>query len=118
MTDSLSTIFSALSDPTRRAILARLATGEMSVRELGEPFSITPPSLSKHLKVLERAGLVTRSREAQKRPCRLATAPLRQVDKWMEQYRSSWEHSMNRLDQFLSQSETKGGKKRVVRKKR
>ena len=118
MTDSLSAIFSALSDPTRRAILARLATGEMSVSELAEPFSITAPSLSKHLKVLERAGLVTRRRDAQKRPCRLATAPLRQVDKWMEQYRSSWEHSMNRLDQFLAQSETKGGKERVVRKKR
>ena len=105
--DELSATFAALSDPTRRAILARLSQGELSVKELSEPFSIAPPSMTKHLKVLERAGLISRSRDAQKRPCRLESAPLRDVDKWLDQYRRSWEHSMNRLDEYLGQLEAK-----------
>ena len=116
--DPLSSTFSALSDPTRRAILARLLQGELSVKELSEPFSIAPPSMTKHLKVLERAGLISRSRDAQKRPCRLQSAPLREVDKWLEQYRRSWEHSMKRLDDYLGQLEAEGGQKHARRKKR
>ena len=114
----LSATFAALSDPTRRAILARLSQGELSVKELSEPFSIAPPSMTKHLKVLERAGLISRSRDAQRRPCRLESAPLREVDKWLDQYRRSWEHSMNRLDEYLGQLEAKGGRKHARRKKR
>ena len=95
MPDHLSTTFAALSDPTRRAILARLALGETSVKELAEPFSITAPSITKHLKVLERAGLITRSRDAQWRPCRLEAAPLREVSDWVKNYRRFWERSMN-----------------------
>ena len=116
--DPLSSTFSALSDPTRRAILARLSQGELSVKELSEPFSLAPPSVTKHLKVLERAGLITRSREAQKRPCRLESAPLREVDKWLDRYRRSWEHSMNRLDDYLGELEAKGERKHARRKKR
>jgi len=107
MSDSLSTTFAALSDPTRRAILARLALGEMSVKELAEPFSISAPSITKHLKVLERADLITRSRNAQWRPCRLEAAPLRDVSDWVENYRQYWEQSMNRLDDYLSTLERK-----------
>lgn len=102
MSDQLSSTFAALADPTRRAILARLALGETSVKELAEPFPISPPSITKHLKVLERAGLITRSRDAQWRPCRLEAAPLREVSKWIENYRQFWEHSMHRLDDYLS----------------
>src|SRR5579875_3612628 len=102
MSDRLSTTLSALSDPTRRAILARLALGETSVKELAEPFAITAPSITKHLKVLERAGLITRSRDAQWRPCRLEAAPLHEVSKWIESYRQFWQHSMKRLDSYLS----------------
>jgi DNA-binding transcriptional ArsR family regulator len=107
MTDSLSATFAALSDPTRRAILARLALGEASVKELAQPFSITPPSITKHLKVLERAGLIHRSRDAQWRPCKLEAAPLKDVAEWVERYRSSWEHSLKRLDNYLSTLETR-----------
>lgn len=102
MADPLSTTFSALSDPTRRAILARLTLGETSVKELAEPFSLSAPSITKHLKVLERAGLILRSREAQRRPCRLQAARLKEVSEWLEQYRQFWTQGMNRLDDYLS----------------
>ena len=101
--DRLSATFAALADPTRRAILARLATGESSVKELAEPFAITAPAVTKHLKVLERAGLITRSRSAQWRPCRLAAAPLRDVADWVEQYHQFWDDSFDRLDDYLKQ---------------
>jgi len=107
MPDHLSTTFAALSDPTRRAILARLALGETSVKELSEPFAITAPSITKHLKVLERAGLITRSRDAQWRPCRLQAAPLRQVSEWVEEYRRFWEEKFTSLDRYLSGLQTK-----------
>ena len=99
--DPLSQAFAALADPTRRAILARLSTGEATVNELAVPFDMTQPSISKHLKVLERAGLISRGRAAQTRPCRLEAAPLRQVANWLELYRSTWEASFDRLDTFL-----------------
>lgn len=107
MPDPLNTIFAALSDPTRRAILARLALGETSVKELAEPFSISAPSITKHLKVLERAGLITRSRDAQWRPCRLEAAPLRSVSEWVEDYRRFWEQKFASLDNFLSDLQKK-----------
>src|SRR5882762_1043951 len=113
MPDHLSTTFAALADPTRRAILARLALGETSVKELAEPFSISPPAITKHLKVLERAGLIVRSREAQWRPCKLKAAPLKDVAEWVEQYRSYWEQSFNRLDDYLAELEKKEMKKHV-----
>jgi len=97
----LSTTFAALSDPTRRAILARLASGEASVQELAEPFDISLPAVSKHLKVLARAGLITRGREAQWRPCRLEAGPLGEVADWVEHYRRFWEQSFDRLDDYL-----------------
>jgi DNA-binding transcriptional ArsR family regulator len=100
-TDELNLAFAALADPTRRAIIARLATGEATVNELAEPFDITQPSISKHLKVLERAGLISRGRIAQTRPCRLELAPLQQIAGWVEMYRSLWEGSFDRLDAFL-----------------
>ena len=99
--DSLSTTLAALADPTRRAILARLALGEASVTELAEPFAMSLPAVSKHLKVLERAGLVARSRSAQWRPCRLDAGPLRDVAGWLEGYRLFWEASLDRLDDYL-----------------
>jgi DNA-binding transcriptional ArsR family regulator len=99
--DRLSETFAALADPTRRAILARLALGETSVTELAEPFAMSLPAVSKHLKVLERAGLVVRGREAQWRPCRLDPTPLKDVDGWIEQYRKFWEQSFDRLDDYL-----------------
>lgn len=114
---SLDSTFSALSDPTRRAILARLALGETSVKELAHPFSISAPSITKHLKVLERAGLISRSRDANWRPCRLEAAPLREVAEWVDQYRSFWEQSLGRLDDYLSQLEPKQGKKHVGKNK-
>ena len=98
---SLSATFAALSCPTRRAILARLATGEVSVKELAEPFEMSLPAVSKHLKVLERAGLIARGREAQWRPCRLAEGPLKGVSDWVEHYRRFWEESFDRLDDYL-----------------
>jgi DNA-binding transcriptional ArsR family regulator len=102
-TDPLSTTFAALADPTRRAILARLASGEASVTELSEPFAMSLPAVSKHLKVLERAGLITRGRQAQWRPCRLDPQPLQVIADWVEQYRHHWEPSFDRLDGYLAQ---------------
>lgn len=99
--DRLDTIFSALADPTRRAILARLSLGTTSVTELAEPFRMSGPAVSKHLKVLERAGLVIRGREAQWRPCSLDAAPLKDVEDWLEQYRRFWEGSFDRLEKYL-----------------
>src|SRR6188768_1666848 len=101
--DQLSTTFAALADPTRRAILARLTAGEASVTELAEPFDMSMPAISKHLKVLERAGLVARGREAQWRPCRLDPAPLKDVAAWVERYREMWEQRFDRLDDYLRQ---------------
>jgi len=101
MADHLSETFGALADPTRRAILARLASGEASVTQLAEPFSMSMPAISKHLKVLERAGLIARGREAQWRPCRLQAAPLQDVAGWLEHYRKFWEQSFDRLDDYL-----------------
>jgi DNA-binding transcriptional ArsR family regulator len=100
-TDTLSTTFAALADPTRRAILARLTAGEASVTELARPFEMTLPAVSKHLKVLERAGLIRRGREAQWRPCRLDAGPLRNVAQWMEPYRRFWTERFDRLDDYL-----------------
>ncbi len=118
MADQLSKTLAALSDPTRRAILARLALGETSVKELSEPFSISAPSITKHLKVLERAGLISRSREAQWRPCRLEAGPLREVSGWIENYRRFWEEGMNRLDDYLSNLEGREGSKGARKRKR
>jgi DNA-binding transcriptional ArsR family regulator len=101
MVDHLSTTFAALADPTRRAILARLALGETSVKELAGPFQISAPAVTKHLKVLQRAGLISQGRQAQWRPCRLEAAPLREVAAWAEDYRQFWEESFNRLDEYL-----------------
>ena len=100
-TDRLSLTFGALADPTRRAILARLAKGGASVTELAKPFDMTLPAISKHLKVLERAGLVARGREAQWRPCVLEAGPLKEVDDWVERYRAIWEQRLDRLDAYL-----------------
>ena len=102
-TDQLSTTFAALADPTRRAILARLVTGECSVTELAEPFDMSLPAVSKHLRVLERAGLIARGREAQWRPCRLDAGPIKDVAAWAEQYRALWEQRLDRLDSYLQQ---------------
>ena len=113
--DRLSTTFAALADPTRRAILARLASGECSVTELAEPFEMTMPAVSKHLRVLERAGLIARGREAQWRPCRIEANALMEVDKWLEKYRRFWEASLDRLDDYLREmqaKETKRGRKK------
>jgi DNA-binding transcriptional ArsR family regulator len=99
--DELSTTFAALADPTRRAILARLASGEATVSELARPFAMSQPAISKHLKVLERAGLITRGREAQWRPARLEARRLKEVADWVERYRRNWEQSFERLDQYL-----------------
>lgn len=114
MPDRLSATFAALADPTRRAILGRLARGDATVNELAAPFRISLPAVSKHLKVLERAGLITRSREAQSRPCRLRAAPLKDVDEWVEHYRQFWEESFDRLDAYLMalQKKQKRGRKR------
>ena len=100
--DHLSTTFSALADPTRRAILARLALGETSVNEIAEPFEMSLPAISRHLKVLENAGLITRSRDAQWRPCRLKADELRTATEWLEGYRQFWEESFDRLDAYLA----------------
>jgi len=102
-TDRLDRTFSALADPTRRAILARLAAGEASVTELAEPFDITLPAVSKHLKVLERAGLIARGRQRQWRPARLEAEPLKEVSEWIERYRRFWEESYDRLDEYLQE---------------
>ena len=105
--DQLSTIFAALADPTRRAILARLASGEASVKQLAEPFAISPPAVTKHLKVLQRAGLITQGRQAQWRPCRLEAAPLKDVADWLEDYRHFWDQSFQRLDHYLIELQEK-----------
>jgi DNA-binding transcriptional ArsR family regulator len=105
--DHLSATFAALADPTRRAILARLSAGEATVTALAEPFDMSLPAISKHLKVLERAGLIERGREAQWRPCRLRPERLREVDDWMEQYRRFWEERFGRLDEYLRQLQSK-----------
>lgn len=107
--NSLSATFAALADPTRRAILARLALGETSVTELAEPFAMSLPAVSKHLKVLERAGLIARGREAQWRPCRIEPAALRGVDEWLESYRRLWEERFDRLDDYLRELKAKEG---------
>jgi DNA-binding transcriptional ArsR family regulator len=112
--DHLSTTFAALADPTRRAILARLASGEASVTELAEPFEMSMPAISKHLKVLEHAGLIARGREAQWRPCRLEAGPLKDIAGWVEHYRGFWEQSLDRLDDYLRElksKERKNGRK-------
>jgi DNA-binding transcriptional ArsR family regulator len=109
--DRLSMTFAALADPTRRAILARLALGETSVTALAEPFDISLPAVSKHLKVLERAGLVARGREAQWRPRRLEAAPLREIADWVEHYRQFWEASLDRLDDYLRELQAKERKR-------
>lgn len=106
-TDDLSLTFAALADPTRRAILARLAMGECTVTELAAPFDMSMPAVSKHLRVLERAGLVARGREAQWRPCRLEAAPLKEVADWVERYREMWEQRLDRLDRYLNQLQAK-----------
>jgi DNA-binding transcriptional ArsR family regulator len=108
--DRLSMTFAALADPTRRAILARLAGGEASVKELAEPFKMTLPAVSKHLKVLERAGLIERGREAQWRPSRLKAEPLREVSDWLERYRRFWEESFDQLAEYLQQLQEKENK--------
>ena len=114
-TDRLSATFSALADPTRRAILARLALGETTVNELAEPFDMSLPAVSKHLKVLERAGLIARSREAQWRPCRIEPEALLSVDEWLEDYRRLWEERLDRLEDYLQKLQAKE-KKRGRRK--
>jgi DNA-binding transcriptional ArsR family regulator len=116
--DALTTTFAALADPTRRAILARLASGEASVTELAEPFAMSMPAVSKHLKVLERAGLIARGREAQWRPCRLDAAPLQNVASWVEEYRRFWEQSFNRLDDYLRELKNKEKKHGSKQRKR
>ena len=115
LADPLSLTFAALADPTRRAILKRLASGEASVTELAEPFKMTLPAISKHLKVLQRAGLVTQSRNAQWRPCRLEAKPLREVADWVDQYRQFWDDTLGRLEDYFRDLEAEkkkhGGKK-------
>ena len=115
-TDPLSATFAALSDPTRRAILARLVGGERSVTELAEPFAMSMPAVSKHLRVLERAGLIARGREAQWRPCRLEAAPLKEVAEWTERFRVIWEPRFDRLDSYLQELKQKEKEKKHGRK--
>jgi DNA-binding transcriptional ArsR family regulator len=120
-TDPLSGKFAALADPTRRAILARLALGESSVTELAEPFEMSLPAVSKHLKVLERAGLIARGREAQWRPCRIEVRALKEVDEWLEEYRRLWEDRLDRLEIYLSElqaKQTKGSEPGSKRRRR
>ena len=105
--DHLTTTFAALADPTRRAILARLSTGEATVNELAEPFAISLPAISRHLKVLERAGLISRGRDAQWRPCRISPEPLKEVSDWLENYRQFWEGRFERLDEYLDKLQRK-----------
>jgi DNA-binding transcriptional ArsR family regulator len=120
LADQLSSTFSALADPTRRAILTKLSKGDRSVSDLAEPFDMSLPAISKHLKVLEKAGLIQRSRDAQYRPCKLNAKPLREAAKWVEQYRQFWEERFNRLDDYLAQLQGKplqGKEKKRGRKK-
>jgi len=109
-TDHLSATFAALADPTRRAILARLSSGERSVTELARPFHMSLPAVSKHLRVLERARLITRSRNAQWRPCRLKAKPMKEAVDWLEHYRHFWEESLDRLENYLDELQAKGKK--------
>jgi DNA-binding transcriptional ArsR family regulator len=117
-TRQLDATFAALADPTRRAILARLASGDASVMELAEPFAMSQPAISKHLKVLEHAGLITRGRDRQRRPCRIEAKPLSEANQWLEEYREFWEGSFQRLDTLLDElqknekTRTRGGKRR------
>jgi DNA-binding transcriptional ArsR family regulator len=115
--DRLDATFAALADPTRRAILARLASGEVSVTDLAQPFAMSQPAISKHLKVLERAGLISRSRDAQRRPCRLQAERLKTIAEWVGSYRQFWEASFNRLDDYLEELQTKE-KSRVTKQAR
>ena len=115
--DPLSSTFSALADPTRRAILARLALGETSVTELAEPFDMSLPAISRHLKVLEHAGLIARGREAQWRPCRLEGERLKEAANWLEEYRRFWEQSLDRLDAYLQVLQAKDAKKGRARRR-
>jgi DNA-binding transcriptional ArsR family regulator len=115
--DRLSDTLAALADPTRRAILARLALGETSVTELAEPFAMSLPAVSKHLKVLERAGLIARGREAQWRPCRLEAAPLKEVAGWVDHYRRFWEEKFDRLGDYLNELQAQEREKKNGRKK-
>jgi DNA-binding transcriptional ArsR family regulator len=108
--ERLNATFAALADPTRRAILSRLTSGEASVTELAEPFAMSMPAISKHLKVLERAGLISRGQDAQRRPCRIRAAPLAEASEWMEEYRRFWEKSFDRLDEYLQEMKKKEGK--------
>jgi DNA-binding transcriptional ArsR family regulator len=117
--ERLDATFAALADPTRRAILARLATGEASVMELAEPFAMTQPAISKHLKVLEHAGLIARSRDAQRRPCRIEARPLAEANEWLESYRHFWEASFQRLDTLLARTQAthkKAARSRKIRR--
>jgi DNA-binding transcriptional ArsR family regulator len=119
--DRLTTTLAALADPTRRAILARLSTSETTVTELARPFDMSLPAISKHLKVLEHAGLIARSREAQWRPCRLDAGPMKEVAEWIEHYRHFWEDSFDRLDEYLTElksKEKKHGRKRRKKQRR
>jgi DNA-binding transcriptional ArsR family regulator len=114
--DQLSATFAALADPTRRAILARLASGEATVKELSEPFDMSGPAISKHLRVLEKAGLIARGRDAQWRPCRLEAAPLKEVAEWASDFRQFWDESYQRLDFYLTQLKEKERRKNARRK--
>jgi DNA-binding transcriptional ArsR family regulator len=114
----LSTTFAALADPTRRAILARLASGEATVSELAEPFEMSGPAISKHLKVLEHAGLILRGRQAQWRPCRLKADPLKAAADWLEEYRRFWEESFDRLDDYLRELQAKNKRAAQVKEKK
>src|SRR5579884_2083920 len=117
-TDTLSLTFAALADPTRRAILARLSKGDTSVTELAEPFDMSMPAISKHLRVLEHAGLIARGRDAQRRPCHLEAQRLREIAEWVEHYRIFWEESLDRLDEYLRElkKENQSGRKQKRRK--
>ena len=117
MSDSISSTFAALADPTRRAILARLALGETSVTELAEPFEMSMPAVSKHLRVLERAGLITRGREAQWRPCKLKADHLREAAGWLDEYRQFWEQRFDRLDEYLQHVQAEANEKHANPKK-
>ena len=114
--DCLSLVFAALADPTRRTILARLASGEQSVTEIAKPFKISLPAITKHLKVLERSGLISRSRDAQWRPCQLKAQPMKEAVDWLETYRSHWEQSFDRLDEYLKELQAKEKKHEQRRK--
>lgn len=116
--DHLSLAFAALADPTRRAILARLAAGECTVGELAKPFDISGPAVTKHLKVLERAGLVARGRDAQRRPCRLQAAPIKNVAEWADDYRQFWDASYRRLDAYLTRLMSDSGGRDVIKRSR